>query len=84
MNILHRIAVATTQFINACTGGMPDETFCSRMWRKKQAGSKFATIAVTVLDWVAWHIFGDPNHCQDSYAAEIEKRHEPDAIKNNH
>lgn len=78
MKIPNRIAVAITQFINACTGGMPDETFCSRMWRKKQEGSKFATVAVKVLDKI---FFFDPGHCEDSYKAELERRHASKHIK---
>lgn len=83
MKIYHRIAVALTQFFNACTGGLPDETFCSRMWRKKQEGSKAATVAVKILDYIAWHIFRDPAHCEDSFNAELERRHVSKYVKNN-
>lgn len=79
MKIYQRIAIAITQFINALTGGSPDETFCSRMWRKKQEGSAFATGAVFVLDKI---FFFDPGHCKDSYRAELERRHVSKHVKN--
>lgn len=75
---VHNFLVMCTQSINVLTGGMPDETFCSRMWRKKMDGSKFGAVMV----WILNHIFCyEPNHCEDSYMAEVQRRHEAAEVK---
>jgi hypothetical protein len=80
MNIINRINVWISQTVNVMTGGLPDELLCSRMWRKKQAGDQIGIVMVAILDTM---FFFDPvpSHCEDSYKAEVERRHLPDAFK---
>jgi hypothetical protein len=79
MDIKRRIFVTISQVANVMTGGLPDELLCSRMWRKKQAGHKVGIVMVKILDTI---FFFDKDHCKDSYEAEINREHLPDAIKN--
>lgn len=74
---LHNVLVMITQAFNVLTGGMPDETFCSRMWRKKMDGSKVGAVMVWILNHIFCYEF---NHCEDSYMAEVERRHEPKEV----
>lgn len=80
MKIHNRVFVWVSQTVNVMTGGEPDELLCSRMWRKKQAGDKVGKVMVAILDTI---FFFDPapSHCEDSYMAEVERRHLPDAFK---
>jgi hypothetical protein len=73
----HNVLVMLTQSFNVLTGGMPDETFCSRMWRKKMDGSKFGAVMVWILNHIFCYEF---NHCEDSYMAEVEHRHVPKEV----
>lgn len=81
MKIVNRINVWISQTVNVMTGGLPDELLCSRMWRKKQAGHKVGIVMVAILDAVFRYFDPAPSHCEDSYKAEVERRHLPDAFK---
>lgn len=78
MKIINRVAAILSQAINVVTGGMPDETLCSRMYRKKLDGNKFGAVACVVLNKL---FFWEKDHCKDSYDAELERRHFPNALK---
>lgn len=72
MKIINRVFVMLSQNLNVLTGGAPDELLCSRMWCKKQEGLKSGKIGVAILNTI---FFYEPNHCKDSYDAEVEGRH---------
>lgn len=63
--------VSVSQYFNALTGGVKDESFCSRMWQKKQEGSVVGTFFVIILNGV---FFLEKNHCKDSYNLKIERQ----------
>ena len=61
------MAIGIDQTVNAILGGSPDETISARIhrnqWRRTER-------------FVNW-IFGDPNHCRDSYESERSGSHLP-------
>ena len=45
-------------------GSSPFELMSSRAWRHRDCWQGAA--AVKLVDWLALHIFGQPNHCKNS------------------
>lgn len=54
---LGRLLIAADQFLNALANGFPDETFSSRMGRRRKNGDKGAAAVCVVLDAI------QENHC---------------------
>ena len=65
---LKQIAVAFDQLCNAFAGGWADETFSSRCYRWDKDGVR--RWPRKLVDWVALHIFRDPDHCHQSFLSE--------------
>ncbi len=65
------IFVLISQIFNVLTGGMYEEPFCSRMWDKKQKGSKVGAFFVAILNKA---FFLEENHCKDSYDLKAERQ----------
>ena len=61
------MAVAIDQAVNALLGGLPDETISARIYRNQWKKTE------TFVNW----LFGDPNHCRDSYESERSGSHLP-------
>lgn len=71
----HRIAVAVSQLFNTLLGGMPDETFSSRVYRKRVATNALRyRILEKAIDMV---FFYENSHCFLAYHDEITQRHVP-------
>lgn len=73
-----RNLIAASQLLNALTGGQPDETTSSRTYRMYLKGNKFALVFIHVVDTL---FFFQPEHCKGAYQDELDKRHVPQAIK---
>ena len=50
---------------SALFGSSPFETISSRCWRHRIT-SPTAALAVNVIDWLAYHLFGQAHHCESS------------------
>lgn len=69
---LRRVVIALNQL--ACVvflGGWPDETISAYMYRKEQNGNRFAGRVRVVIDWLAFKIAKQTEHC---FKATIEER----------
>lgn len=64
MSYLKRILIAIDQLGNAAANGNPDETVSSRVGKNAIAGKWWALVAEKVINWTAWHVFHDPDHCR--------------------
>lgn len=53
------VLIAADQLMNAILGGLPDETICSRCWKAKLRGSRWAAHLVRLIDLM----FGR-GHCE--------------------
>lgn len=63
-----RIAISFDQTGNAAMGGDEDETISSRCWRNR-AEPHYSAL-VQIIDF----LFGDRNHCKNSFEDEQRKR----------
>ena len=68
MPYVKAIFIALDQLVNAIFLGWPDETLSSRAYRWDVANIRHWPRRV--LDWVAWHIFRDRDHCFQSFQSE--------------
>lgn len=59
--------IALDQLVNALAGGWPDETVSSRAWRWELAGAR--SWPRKLIDGLAL-IFGDRDHCRESFESE--------------
>ncbi len=78
MGRVKRILIAFDQLLNACAGGWPDETLSSRCWRWEQSGRR--SWPRRLIDRVAL-IFGDIDHCRESYESERKGRQLPPELR---
>ncbi|MBW4057181.1 MAG: hypothetical protein HIU83_17690 [Proteobacteria bacterium] len=51
--------------LNALFGGSPFETYSSRLGRH-YATSRAARVVADIIDWVAFHLAGEMNHCKSN------------------
>ena len=58
------ILIGLDQFTNVVTGGSPDETISSRLWRHR--GPWWINRCIDSIDWIALKCFDQENHCQIS------------------
>lgn len=72
MGYFNNLAVCASQFLNVVAGGQPDETLCSRAYRKSTLGELPATLFCKAANKV---FFWEEDHCKDSYDAVVEQRH---------
>ena len=59
--------IALDQLVNALAGGWPDETISSRAWRWELAGVR--SWPRKLIDGLTL-IFGDRDHCRESFESE--------------
>lgn len=71
------VLIGVDQLANAILGGWPDETLSSRCWRLSLAGRDWPRL---VVDGLA-RIFGDRNHCRESYESERLGRQLPPELR---
>jgi hypothetical protein len=70
-----RVLISFDQFINAVSGGSPDETLSSRTYRRSTLDKK------PLLFWKLFHqlvdglFFWEPGHCYESYLTEQKRLH---------
>jgi len=75
---LKHVLIAIDQTLNALCGGWPDETFSSRCWRlRTRPGWKQVRL---IVDFVA-RLFGDVDHCEESYISEELRRQSPPELR---
>ena len=72
------VLVALDQLVNALCGGWPDETISSRAWRLELAGK--GSWPRRVIDLAA-RLFGDRDHCRESYESERLGRQLPPELR---
>lgn len=63
----YNMAISIDQTANALLGGSPDETISARIHRNQWKKTE------TFVNW----LFGDENHCKDSYESERTGAHLP-------
>ena len=64
INYVSRIGIALSVLFNVLMFGPSNQTFSARNWGWKREG-KFNL--VPIIDFVAWYVFRDANHCQFSW-----------------
>ncbi len=78
MSRAKRILIACDQLVNTLAGGWPDETLSSRAWRWEQTGRR--SWPRRLIDRAA-RIFGDVDHCRESYESERLGRQLPPELR---
>lgn len=78
MGYCKAVFIGLDQLINALFGGWPDETISSRAWRWELAGVR--SWPRRLLDGLAL-IFGDKDHCRESYESERQGRQLPPEVR---
>ncbi len=63
--------IAFDQQLNALLRGAPDETMSSRAHRMREKGQPVWGWTANTIDFFAWHIFRDADHCRSSYGSEL-------------
>lgn len=71
------VLIGVDQLANAILGGWPDETLSSRCWRLSLAGRDWPR---RMVDGLA-RIFGDRDHCRESYESERLGRQLPPELR---
>lgn len=64
---LRHIGVALTQLLNTFTGGWPDESTSSRLYRLEQQNHPAGLLLRPMVDRL---FFWQPHHCQSAYESE--------------
>lgn len=65
---LKHVFIALDQLVNTLAGGWPDETISARSYRWDVSGLRHWPRYL--IDWVALHVFHDPDHCRESFLSE--------------
>lgn len=68
-------AIAFDQLFNSILGGMADETLSARCWRMQNRSCFWKALRI-IVDLLAL-LFGDKNHCFESYLSELQRRQLP-------
>ncbi len=76
---LLQLLIAIDQLINALIGGWADETLSSRAWRMARESNGW----ITVRNWIdlIFRIFGERDHCLNSYMSEKLRAHVPPELR---
>jgi hypothetical protein len=72
MKYFRNVLIGIDQLINTITGGSPDETLSSRVYRYRD-DSKIAWFTWKFLNWI------EENHCENSL--EPDDHHDQDVLK---
>lgn len=76
MNLRRRflnVAIALDQLawtVVTLGDGCPDETISAALWRMESQGKRAGRWLRPIVDWLAWTLFRDKNHCLESYWSE--------------
>ena len=68
--------IAFDQQLNTILGGYADETLSSRAYRADRDNKVFGKITRPTIDFI-FMLFGDKNHCYNSYTSERNNKHLP-------
>ena len=80
MTYSKKVLIAVDQLLNALLGNWPDETLSSQAWRWHRNGVRhWPYQAVNAL----FGLFGDKEHCEESYASEVLRRQFPPELRQN-
>ncbi len=72
------IFIALTQLLNTLTGGWPDESTSSRVYRLSQAGMPRAKVIHAAIDKL---FFWQRNHCKSAYDEERKRYQFPPTLR---
>lgn len=75
---MKQVAIAFDQFLNACLGGMADETLSARAHRMRVKGHKHWSWTANAIDKLFFWQF---DHCFRAWEAEKQRRQLPDAYR---
>lgn len=79
---LRLILIAADQLLNTLTGGWPDETLSSRIWRHNaQTGGTVRRRWEIALKTVNGIFFWQANHCKAAYEKERRRSHLPPEMR---
>lgn len=87
MNLKSRalnVAIALDQLawtVVTLGAGQPDETISAALWRMESQGKRAGRWLRPAVDWLAWALFRDPDHCLRAYFAERNKQQLPQAYR---
>lgn len=73
-----RIFIALTQLLNTLTGGYPDETTSSRLWRLEQQGNERASFLRGIVDLL---FMWQHDHCRMAYESERKRYQFPPMLR---
>ena len=74
---LEQVAIALDQLLGAVfMNCMADETMSAKLWRCREQKRVYKVMQRT-LDWVAWKVFGQRDHCMQSFISEINRKQLP-------
>lgn len=73
-----RVLIAFDQMLNALLGNWPDETLSSQAWRWHR--DRIRHWPCKALDTV-FGVFGDKEHCKESYTSEVTRRQFPPELR---
>jgi hypothetical protein len=80
MGQLKQIALAVDQLGNTLIGGWADETISSRSWRMSST-SPWWHAAQRCIDAVALYVFGQADHCFESWMSERLRSQAPPELR---
>jgi hypothetical protein len=82
-----QILIAVDQLLNTLmppyrgdNRGWADETMSSRAWRQS-GNSKLWLTLHTVVDWIALRVFGQEDHCFESWVSERLRQQMPPELR---
>lgn len=61
--------------------GSPDETISAALWRMESQGKRAGVWLRPVVDWLAWTLFRDGDHCMKAFFSERNKQQLPEAYR---
>ena len=77
---LEQVGIAFDQFVNTLCGGWADETLSCRAWRQREKKTHWA-VTRRVIDAL---FFWQKDHCKTAYESELQRRHLPPELRDNH
>ncbi len=75
---LVNILISIDQVGTTIVGGFPDETLSSYAWRMEKQGKPWGATRRMIDGLFIW---SGPNHCENSYLAEVTRRQMPPELR---
>jgi hypothetical protein len=72
------ILIGIDQFCTTLIGGYPDETLSSYAYRMELQGARIGKYVRPFIDGI---LFFDPNHCQQAWQSERDRRQSPPELR---